>query len=378
MNAETSFSNRFTEAIEYAKRKTPNVYNWNDTLKKYTVVAFGLGKFFQDTHSRLFEMCEIAYVSDNNEKYWDQYFYGKKCIRPEEIQKLENPFVIAVVGNYIPIREQMRNLGISVMHISEMHFSNYLKGESTTWLECALPDIKEALELLADDQSRNIFADIFCNKIYGSDSDVDYESFATGGEYFQNGFWALGENEYFIDGGAYIGDTVADFIKNTNGNFGAVYSFEYELSNYELLCKNLKGYPEDIKEKIETFHFGIWNKKETGWCEHFGESDGTQIITADSKSLNSEECRLNKLDDMLAGKKVTVLKLDIEGAEVQGLLGARNIIATQKPKLAICLYHRPEDLWEIPLLIHKLHPDYKMVIRHHSYTNYTDTVLYAQ
>ena len=57
-------------AIDYAKKEKPNVYNWNETLKKYTVVAFGLGKFFEDTHNRLFDMCEIAYVSDNNYAKW--------------------------------------------------------------------------------------------------------------------------------------------------------------------------------------------------------------------------------------------------------------------------------------------------------------------
>lgn len=375
---EKMWMDDITRAVAFAKVKNTNVYNWNDTLKKHTVVAFGLGKFFEDTHNRLFEMCEIAYVSDNNKEKWNQTFYGKKCISPDEIKKLENPFVIAVVGNFIPIREQIRGMQIPVMHISEMHFSNYLKGEGTGWLENALPDIKEAIGLLADDESKNIFTNVFCNKIYGSKTQVDYESFATNGEYFRNGLWSLDEDEYFIDGGAYIGDTIIDFLEQTKRKFGAIYSFEYEKTNYKELCKNLRQYPDEIRKKIETFQCGIWDKKETGWCEFFGESDGTQLITEDSKSLMSEQCLLNKLDDMLFGKRVTILKLDIEGAEISGLIGAQNIITEQKPKLAICLYHRPEDLWEIPLLIHKIRPDYNMIIRHHSFSNYTDTVLYAK
>ena len=68
--------------------------------------------------------------------------------------------------------------------------------------------------------------------------------------------------------------------------------------------------------------------------------------------------------------------MDIEGAEQNALEGAKDIILRNKPKLAICLYHKPEDLWEIPLYIHSLVPEYKIYIRHHSHTN-EETVMYA-
>lgn len=365
-------------AVDYAKQGHVNVYNWNETLNKHTVVAFGLGKFFEDTHDRLFNMCKISYVSDNNEAKWGCEFYGKKCISPEEIKELDSPFVIAVVGNYNPIREQMRAFSIPVMHISEMHFSNYIKGVETKWIENELPNIREAINLLEDDKSREVLSNVFCNKIYGSETKTDYEKFAVDGEYFANGCWALEDNEYFVDGGAYIGDTILEFVSQTKEKFGAIYSFEYEATNYETLCENVKKFPERLQEKIETFQCGIWDKKEVGWCEYLGESDGTQLMGEDNKSLKAEQCLLDKLDDVLKERKVTVLKMDIEGAEIQGLMGAQNIIKNQKPKLAICLYHRPEDLWQIPLLIHKIRPDYKMVIKHHSKENYTDTVLYAK
>lgn len=162
-------------AIAFAKKGRENAYNWNETLKKHTVVAFGLGKFFEDTHDRLFKMCNISYVSDNNKEKWGHDFYGKRCISPKEIQMLDNPFAIAVVDNYIPIREQMREFSIPVMHVSEMYFSNYIKGKETEWLEEEFPYIKQAIDLFAEDKSRDIFTNIFCNKIYGSESKIDYE-----------------------------------------------------------------------------------------------------------------------------------------------------------------------------------------------------------
>lgn len=359
-----SYVKTMQEAITYAKKRgNVTAYNWNEALKEKVVVAFGLGKFFQDTHERLFKMVNIQYVCDNDRTKWGEYFNGKKCISPSELSQIENVFVIIVLGDCRTVMKQLQGMGISSIHISEMHFSDYERGISCEWLENALPNIEKALEVLDDEESREVFTKVFCNKLYLSNTEFPYQTFRSGGEYFENECWALTCEEYFVDGGAYIGDTVADFVEHTKGEFGAVYSFEYEAANYRELCAYIKNYPQGIQDRIEAFQCGIWDKEETGWCEYLGESDGTQLMKEENKSLKAEKCRLNKLDNVLKDRKVTLLKLDIEGAEIQGLHGAENIIINQKPKLAICLYHTPEHLWEIPLLIHKMRPDYKMIIR---------------
>jgi hypothetical protein len=68
--------------------------------------------------------------------------------------------------------------------------------------------------------------------------------------------------------------------------------------------------------------------------------------------------------------------MDIEGAEIDALYGAKNTIINNKPKLAICIYHSNEHFYEIPLLIHNWVPEYRIYVRHHSYTA-ADTVMYA-
>lgn len=90
------------------------------------------------------------------------------------------------------------------------------------------------------------------------------------------------------------------------------------------------------------------------------------------------EIQVMDLDTYCREKDIipTYIKMDIEGAEMEALLGAQGNIKNNKPKLAICLYHKKEDIFAIPLLVHKMNPSYKMYIRH--YSNYrTDTLLYA-
>ena len=80
--------------------------------------------------------------------------------------------------------------------------------------------------------------------------------------------------------------------------------------------------------------------------------------------------------DEIVKEKVTFLKMDIEGAEVEAIKGARNIIQSDKPRMAVCIYHKPNDLWEISLMIHEMVPEYKMYIRHMGIRCY-GTILYA-
>lgn len=285
--------------------------------------------------------------------------------------------MIIVMGNPLAVMEQLKQRGIEYIHISELHFSYYEKGTDATWLTDSKAKIENALALLEDDKSREIFTKVFCNKIYLSHVQHEYRSFHDGGEYFENGLWSLSENECFLDGGAYIGDTIDDFIGKTNHKFEKIYSFEYEKENYDVLQRRVRESYSAEMNKIELYNVGIWDKEDKGYCAYFGESDGTQIVSDASVAQNAQQCHLDALDHILGGNRISILKLDIEGAEINGLNGARNILAEQKPKLAICLYHRPEDLWEIPLLIHEINPAYKMIVKHHSMANFTDTVLYA-
>jgi len=86
---------------------------------------------------------------------------------------------------------------------------------------------------------------------------------------------------------------------------------------------------------------------------------------------------VTSLDETIYNFKPDYIKMDIEGSEKEALIGAKEIIKDFKPKLAISLYHKAEDLWEIPLLIKELNPDYEFKIRCHNHLC-IETVLYCK
>lgn len=83
------------------------------------------------------------------------------------------------------------------------------------------------------------------------------------------------------------------------------------------------------------------------------------------------------LDSVVKGEEVSFIKMDIEGAEEKALSGAKRIITEQKPKLAICVYHKTEDIIELPALVLSMRPDYKLAFRHYSANSASETVVYA-
>ena len=144
------------------------------------------------------------------------------------------------------------------------------------------------------------------------------------------------------------------------------YAFEPDSKNYNK-CIEIKQ--EKNLDYVELLPVGLWNKKAT---LKFSETGGTgSSITETGNTM----VKVDTLDNSVSGM-VSFIKMDIEGAELEALQGAENIIRKYKPKLAISIYHNSQDLTDIPLYIKNLNEEYKLYIRHYS-TGEFDTVLYA-
>ena len=106
---------------------------------------------------------------------------------------------------------------------------------------------------------------------------------------------------------------------------------------------------------------------------HFAESEAGSCVAETGMSIIQGIA----LDEIVKDENITFIKMDIEGSELKALEGARNTIIRNKPKLAICIYHKPEDIIEVPFYLLSLVPEYKFYIRHYSSCLW-ETVLYAE
>ncbi len=197
-------------------------------------------------------------------------------------------------------------------------------------------------------------------------SDNLYDWAYTGTQYFDM-FQPEGK-EIFIDGGAYNGDTIYDFLAWNKGNKYKVYSLEPMKDMYKLIEKRLQ---RDFISDVKVLNSAAWYRKEELFFVDM--VDGSQVVR-DGRGgvpVNGE-----RIDDIVDGEKVTFIKLDVEGAEMEALQGASETIKSCHPKLAICIYHKPTDILDLGQYILTLNPEYKLAIRHYTLTN-CETVLYA-
>ena len=121
--------------------------------------------------------------------------------------------------------------------------------------------------------------------------------------------------------------------------------------------------------------YEAWNNRAKLSFKKKPKANGSCIIENDD---NLDMIEVIDLDGYFEREGVipTYIKMDIEGAEHKALEGAKKIIANNKPRLAISIYHKQEDLWDLPKLILNIRPDYKFFIRHYT-MGFADTVLYA-
>jgi len=86
--------------------------------------------------------------------------------------------------------------------------------------------------------------------------------------------------------------------------------------------------------------------------------------------------RATRVDTVIGTMSPTFISMDIEGAELRALEGAKKTITKSRPALAICVYHSVDHLWTIPRWINALGLGYRFWLR--NYCSFTsETVLYA-
>lgn len=295
-------------------------------------------------------------------------FLGKPIIKTDDIPL--DALVVVAVALGRPLTVEKKLLGAGVMHLSYFSFYKYsgLGVLPVTFWGAFESDFKAnedkyqwVFELLGDDESKRVFEKIINFRL---SSDLSYMSGFTDRQkeqYFED-FLGLNEKgEVFVDVGGFDGFTSLEFIKRCPEYLG-VYFFEPELKNMDVAKSRLRGY-----ENIIFLQKGLSNKKDT---VRFSIGGSASAISEDGEI----EIKVDALDNMV-NDIVTYIKMDIEGAEGLAIDGARKTIVTSHPRLAICVYHKADDLWKIAEQVLAIRSDYNIYLRHYT-EGVTETVMF--
>ncbi len=183
-------------------------------------------------------------------------------------------------------------------------------------------------------------------------------------------------DEVFVDAGAFVGDSVERFMWENLGTFRHIYAFEPGEKQFAaLVCRTerlLKEWAVD-PDTITLVKAGLSEKNSEMSCAYL---DDHPLRHALYEGASKNMIKTYSLDSFLKGKEVSFIKVDIEGMEMEFLHGAKNTIKKYKPKMALCAYHYPCDLFSLAQYVRELCPEYKFKIRHHA-PLFGDFVLYC-
>lgn len=216
---------------------------------------------------------------------------------------------------------------------------------------------------LFDSESKRIFAGCV-DFMFGGELDKLKAVTTEKDEAFEN-IIKLGDDESFLDLGAYRGDTVEEFIHHCKGSYREIIALEPDRRTFKKLTVYLESIPYST-----AYQKAIFSESKT---LIFSSKAGRQSTISDK----GEEIEAVTVDELCKDKKITYIKMDVEGVEYEALSGGVNTLKLQKPKLNIALYHKSVDIFELPLMISRINPDYKFHIRRHPYIPCWDMNLYC-
>lgn len=306
-----------------------------------------------------------AYVDDFRR---DPTFHGQPVVRSDTIPS--NSIVISSVVGERPITAltHIRCRVESAVDYFAFHKCSGLPLKNVLFLgdvevdfESHADRLENVYRRLADEESRRVFRCLMNFRLSHDLAHMHGFVDAQFRQYFEPFLRLNRDGETFVDVGCYDGYTTEEFIVRCP-SFAAAHVFEPEAANMDKVRARLGG-----KARVAYHAVGAWDRPEVLRFQASGSSSSIGEV-------GDVEIQAGRIDDEIKGP-ITFLKMDIEGAEMRALAGAAGSIREFHPRLAICVYHKVDDLWRIPEFVLSIRDDYELFLRHYT-EGITETVMF--
>lgn len=338
------------------------VYGAGDVAGRSTAPAV-------DKDEKFGEKIEIKYFIDDTPAKYGTVFQGKPVINFQEAHSLCKSFLI-LPCSFVPETLKIMEQSLRADPIEGAKFCSSFD----EYIFCKhAKEVLSVYDMMRDDLSKATYANIILARMGKANQNMD---FTVMDQYFSIlPFKKRDFREVFVDCGAFVGDTIEEFIKTRDGVFNKVIAFEPNEGNYRAMKFRAERLSREwgLKEgQIELVQAGIGERTYCTKLKTLSYATGGSL----SGESDHGDIPVISLDEYFAERPIAFLKADIEGYELRMLHGAEQVIKRDRPKMAICIYHSPFDMYRLALWIKSVCPDYQFDVRQHCY-NAEETVLYA-
>ena len=315
-----------------------------------------------------------AWIVDSNPQRWGSELDGVPIRAPGSLYEAGDRLVIAMTHHFRAMADILGDHRVPrwawFTSIGEV-FGNYdLVARPDEVLHH--PEVDRLLGVMAHSgESGEVLRKALACRITGSPDDFPP---VTAAQYFQEDLVPRSRYLRFVDCGAYVGDTLLEWMRRVGGNDPALlryHAIEPDARSFEQLAQTRDSLPVAVQSCVSLHRCGVGSV--SGRLRVLSSGVGTNLRDGPE---DGSEVDVTRLDDLLVGETVTAIKMDLEGFEPRALEGARALIAAQRPVLLVAIYHQVRHLWELPLWIHDLGLGYRLSLRHHD-ASMSETVCYG-
>lgn len=372
----------FEEPIEAVRYRERNALEELLSRTARRVILFGAGTLGRRAFTLLRDLrCEILAFSDNNPIVWDSQIEGVPVLSPEQAAFRYGRtalFLVTIWNDHHWYSETNSKLmGLGCEHIStyaplfwrfpDTFLQLFLLNEPPHKVYEAAPAVLEAENIWTDLQSVHAYRANIHWRALGDARDLPGRPQVN--TYFPEDLFRLESGDSVLDCGAFDGDTVRQLRSVCGSNIGDIHAVEADAISFRRLQEYVSSLKLDRQRRIHLYPCAL------GAARGVVPFESTGTLTSTSTEIGTPvECV--PIDELFEGKPLTFIKMDIEGAEYDALLGARKVIQRDRPILAICVYHTQSDIWRIPLLIRAMVPEYRFFLRAYEGDGF-QTVIYA-
>lgn len=290
-------------------------------------------------------------------------FMGLKVSAFEDIEENLHEYQLVLgITNYPAVLERCAKRGIHDIKVIDVpDFLNIPERfMDREYVEEHQAEFEAAGGLFADDLSRDTFIAAINAKVT---QDVSRLQPVVRADhlYFPTTEFGLGSDEVLLDVGGFDGDSIRDFVSLTKGNFKHIYSLEPFAENYGKLEDTIRQL--GLEDRCDAIRVGAWDKRETLSFERTERGIDNKISKSGGDSIEVD--RIDSIARDFA-HPVSLMKMDINGAELKALQGARETILNHHPRIAVKM-HVKDHFYQIPRLLKEMAPDMKLYLRQRNF-----------
>ena len=315
----------------------------------------------------------LAYL-DNDKTKQGKKIRGVPILAPDAIRDNRNAIVLICSLRptvHIAVSPQVRHMGIPCLSLDKYIFAAHSQ------------EILSNVKLLEDDESAEVYSRLIeyrlnpeINMKRGGSSLVPYNPDA---HFALPQFCAQSPKEVFVNCGAFVGDTLEEYIRIHIGQFSKIFAFEPTEKSFNAMRVRRNRLVQEWAlddNQITLIHAGVDMTSKTSYLYRGIETISNMVVDKFEDGLYA--IKVVALDDYFSEQVISFLDADIEGHEMPMLLGAEKVIRRDKPKMAICIYHSAFDMYRIIQWVNGLNLGYKFDVRKHwRGVDFYDTMLYA-